>query len=46
MFLYEVVCIVLMDLFDRYDNYIAQHITINLIVMVESCLATGTSSEE
>ena len=44
MFLYEVICTVLMDLFDRYNNYIAQHITI--IVTVESCLATGTSSEE
>ena len=39
-------CTVLMDHFNRYDNNIAQHITINLIVMVGPCLATGTSSEE
>ena len=35
-----------MDLFDRYDDNIAQHITINLIVMVGPCLATGASSDE
>ena len=36
---------VLMDHFDRYDDNIAQHIIINLIVVVGPCLATGTSSE-
>ena len=35
-----------MDLYDRYDDNIAKHITINLIVTVRPCLATGTSSEE
>ena len=38
-------CTVLMDHFDRHDNNIYRHITINLIVMVGPCLATGTSSE-
>ena len=42
VFLYTV----LMDLFDRYDDNIAQHITINLIVTVGPFLATGTSSEK
>ena len=46
MFLYKIVCTVLMDLFDRYDDNIAQHITINLIVMVGQCLTTGASREE
>ena len=32
--------------FDRCGDNITQHITINLIVTVEPCLATGTSSEE
>ena len=36
----------LMNLFDRYDGNIALDITINLIVMVGPCLASGTSSEE
>ena len=35
-----------MNLFDRYDDKIAQYITINLIVTVGPCLATGTLSEE
>ena len=35
-----------MDLFDTYDNNIAQHITINLIVTVGPCLATGILSQE
>ena len=46
MFLYKAVCTVLMNRFDRYDDNITQHITINLIVMVGPCLATGTSNEE
>ena len=47
MFLYKAVSVYCVnDLCDRYDNNIAQHITISLIVMVGSCLATGTSSEE
>ena len=47
MFLYKAFqCTVLMDLFDRYDNNIAPHSTISLIVRVGSCLATGTPSEE
>ena len=46
MFLYKAVCIVLMDLFDRYNDNITQHITINMIVTVRPCLATGMSSEE
>ena len=36
----------LMDLFDRYDDNITQHITINLIVTVGPCLATEMLSEE
>ena len=44
MFLFQ--CTVLMDLFDRHDNNIAQHITINLIVTVGLCLAIGMLSEE
>ena len=46
MFLYKAICTVLMDLFARYDDNITKHITINLIVMVGQCLATGTLSEE
>ena len=47
MLLYEAVCTVLMDLLiGTHDNNIVQHITINLIVMVRPCLATGTLSEE
>ena len=42
MFLYKAICIVLIDLFDRY----AKLITINLIVMVGPCLATVMLSEE
>ena len=37
---------VLMDRFDRYDDNIAQHITINFIMTVGPCLATGMSSEK
>ena len=36
----------LMDLFDRYDDDIAQHITISLILMVKPYLATGMLSGE
>ena len=39
-------CTVLMDLLDRYDDNITQHITVSLIVMVGPYLATGMSSEE
>ena len=46
MFPYKAVCTVLMDVFDRYDNNIAQHITINLTVTVGPCPTTGTLSEE
>ena len=46
MFLYKAVYTVLMDLFDRYDDKITQHITINLIVTVRACLATGTLSKD
>ena len=47
MFLYEAVqYTMLIDLFGRYDDNIAQHITINLIVTVRPCLATETLSEE
>ena len=35
-----------MYLFDRYDDNITQHITINLIVRVGPCQVTGMSSEE
>ena len=35
-----------MDLFDRLDNNIIQHITINSIVVVRPCLTTGMLSEE
>ena len=46
MYLYEAVFAVLKNLFDKYNNKITQHITINLIVAVGKCLATGTLSEE
>ena len=39
-------CTVLVDLLNRYDSNIAQHIAINLIVTAEPCLATGMSSKE
>ena len=35
-----------MDLFDRYDDNITKHITINLIVTVGASLATRTMIEE
>ena len=46
MFLCKAVCTVLKDLFDRYDDNITQHITINLIVTVIPCLATGMLSKD
>ena len=35
----------IMDLFDRCDDNIMQHIIINLIMMVTPCLATGMLGE-
>ena len=35
-----------MDLFDRYDDNITQHITINLLMTVRPFLAIGLLSEE
>ena len=43
MFLYN---INIMFLFGKHDDNISQHITINLILTVGPCLATGMLSEK
>ena len=47
MFLYKAILVYCVNgSFDRYDDNVAQHIAISLIVTVRPCLPTLMSSEE